>query len=285
MEINFNIKYIVSCIIGFVLMCAVFSGMYTVDQGERVVLLRNGAIVDTKEPGLHLKIPFIDTAKHISVQSVNLQYDKMATYSRDQQPAELRVSVNFRATPSQVETIYSTYGSLQGMVDRVLTPNVYKSTKEVFGRFAAAEVVQDRQRFGVEVYERLKQDIGDRMVIESIQVENIDFSNVYEQSVEQRMLAEVEVQKVKQNWEKEKVAADITRTKAQADADAKFAMASATAKSIEVQGAAEATAISAKGKALRDNPELVSLMQAEKWDGKLPTTMIPNSTLPFMNMR
>lgn len=283
MEIS--IKQIVAGVIGFILLCAVISGMYTVDEGERVVLLRNGAFVETKEPGLHLKVPFIDSAKHISVQSVNLSYSKMATYSRDQQPAELVVSVNFRVTPAQVEDVYRTYGSLQGMVDRILTPNVYKSTKEVFGRFAASEVVQDRQRFGVEVYDRLKQEVGERMVIESIQVENVDFSTAYEQSVEQRMLAEVEVQKVKQNWEKEKVSADITRTQAAATADAALLEAQAKAKAVELQGEAQAKAIASKGKALRENPELIQLTQAEKWDGKLPSTMVPNGAMPMMNIK
>ena len=278
-------KSIFAGIIGVVLLCCVLMGMYTVDQGERVVLLRNGAIVETKEPGLHVKIPFIDTAKHISVQTNTLQYDNMATYSRDQQPATLRISVTFHAVPTSVEEIYSQYGSLQGMSDRIVGPNVFKATKEVFGTFTAAEVVQDRTRFGTDVYTRLKELLGERVVIESVQVENIDFSNAYEESVEKRMLAEVAVQEVKQNWEREKVSADITRTKAQADADSKLAMAIATAKSVEMQGAAQATAIAAKGKALRENPELVQLMQAEKWDGVLPTTMVPGSAVPFMNMK
>jgi uncharacterized membrane protein YqiK len=88
------------------------------------------------------------------------------------------------------------------------------------------------------------------------------------------MLAEVEVQKVKQNWEREKVQADIVETKAGAEATA-----------IRLKGQAEADAINARGKALRDNPSLVGLVQAEKWDGKLPTTMIPNSALPIFNMK
>jgi hypothetical protein len=40
----------------------------------------------------------------------------------------------------------------------------------------------------------------------------------------------------------------------------------------------------ARGRALRDNPMLIDLVQAERWNGALPTTMIPDSTVPFMNM-
>ncbi len=41
----------------------------------------------------------------------------------------------------------------------------------------------------------------------------------------------------------------------------------------------------AKGIALRANADLVQLQAVEKWDGKLPTTMVPGSALPFVNLR
>jgi hypothetical protein len=52
-----------------------------------------------------------------------------------------------------------------------------------------------------------------------------------------------------------------------------------------LQGDAEAHAINARGKALRDNPSLVELVQAEKWNGVLPTTMVPGSAVPFINVK
>jgi regulator of protease activity HflC (stomatin/prohibitin superfamily) len=264
---------------------SLLSSYYTVDQGERVVLLRNGAVIGSSEPGLHFKIPVIDKAIRISVQSRKAEYDRMNSYSKDQQPAEIKMSVNYRVSPAQAQDVYATYGSLDGMIDRVLSPSVYKASKEVFGRYTAVSVIQERAKFGQDVFEAIVSAVGDKLTIESIQVENIDFSNAYEQSIEQRMLAEVEVQKVKQNWEKEKVSADITRTKAQAEADASLAQAMATAKAIEMKGNAEASAIDAKGKALRDNPALVQLIQAEKWDGKLPSTMVPGNAVPFIGVK
>ncbi|HQQ63595.1 MAG TPA: prohibitin family protein [Pseudomonadales bacterium] len=278
-------KGIIAAATGLVLVLVGFSSWYTVDQGERAVILRNGAVVGEAEPGLHFKVPVIDRAVYISVQSHKVEFERMAAYSKDQQPAEIKLSVNFHAAPSQARDIYATYGSLEGMVDRVLRPNVNKASKEVFGQYTAVSAIQERAKFGTDVYQAISNAVGDKLAIDAVQIENVDFSNAYEQSIEQRMLAEVEVQKVKQNWEKEKVSADITRTKAQAEADAKLAQATAEAKAIEMKGAAEATAIQSKGAALRDNPGLVSLIQAEKWDGKLPTTMVPNTTVPFLNVK
>src|SRR6266496_3515540 len=58
------------------------------------------------------------------------------------------------------------------------------------------------------------------IIIESVQLENIEFSANYLHSIEQRMLAEVEVQKLQQNAEREKVQAQITVTQANAKANA-----------------------------------------------------------------
>jgi uncharacterized membrane protein YqiK len=107
-----------------------------------------------------------------------------------------------------------------------------------------------------------------------VQIENIDFSEVYEQSVEQRMLAQVEIQRREQNLRTTEVESQIARTKAEGEASA-----------IRLRGEAEAAAIRARADALRANADLVQLQAVEKWDGKLPTTMVPGSALPFLNLQ
>jgi regulator of protease activity HflC (stomatin/prohibitin superfamily) len=132
-------------------------------------------------------------------------------------------------------------------------------------------------------------------VIESVQVEDIKFSAAYENSIEEKQLATVEVQKRQQELAQQKVQAEITVTQAQAQADAQIAQATAAATSvklaadaeahaIQVKGDAEAAVIANRGKALRDNPGVVDLIQAEKWDGQLPNTMPPNGTVPFLDL-
>jgi hypothetical protein len=40
----------------------------------------------------------------------------------------------------------------------------------------------------------------------------------------------------------------------------------------------------ARAKALGTNPNLVTLMQAERWNGVLPTTMVPGWAVPFVSV-
>lgn len=260
-----------------------FGSWYTVDQGERAIVLRNGEIVATAEPGLGWKLPILDSLAKLSVQSRIASYSGMATYSRDQQPATMKVSVNYRINAGAVGEVYSNYGTEQAMLDRLVSPRVQAETKNVFGRFNAAEAIQQRERLNLEVHQSLQEAVQGPVIIEAVQIEEIDFSAAYEQSVEQRMLAEVEVQKIRQNLERERVQAEIVTTQAGASADAVRLAAQAEADAIRLRGNAEAEAIDARGQALRDNPALVQLVQAERWNGVLPTTMLPNGTVPFLN--
>ncbi|HLX13811.1 MAG TPA: hypothetical protein VKS24_01225 [Bradyrhizobium sp.] len=54
---------------------------------------------------------------------------------------------------------------------------------------------------------------------------------------------------------------------------------------IRVTSEAEAAAIEAGAKALGTNPNLVTLVQAERWNGVLPTTMVPGSGVPFVSVK
>jgi len=284
MNARFIVGAGVAATVGLFALTVIGGSFYTIDSGDRGVLLRNGAVVGTAEPGLGFKLPIIDSVKEISVRANARRYEGVAAYSKDQQTAELVISVNYRLPSDQVEQIYSEYGGEEGVLTRLLDRQVYNEVKNVFGKYNAVTAINDRGRLVADVQTALQSIVKGPIIIESVQIENIDFSNVYEDSIEARMLAEVEVQKVKQNAEREKVQAEIAVIQAQAQADSQLAQAKAAAEATRLKGEAEAAAIRAKADALRDNAGLIALTQAEKWDGKLPTTMIPGSTVPFMDM-
>jgi len=262
----------------------VLGSWYTIDQRERGVILRNGKLIGVATPGLGFKIPFIDTIVKISLETQRARFDKVHSYSRDQQPANLAISVNFRATEDKVDDLYSQFGSLRGYADRVLFPKVNAEAKIVFGQFNAVTAIQERGRLNAEVMAAVLKAAAGPVVIEAVQIENLDFSAEYEKSIEQRMLAEVEVQRLRQNAEREKVQAEIVVTKATAEANAVRQRAQAEADAIRLRGEAEASAIRARGAALGDNPNLIGLVQAEKWDGRLPVTMLPGGAVPMLNL-
>jgi regulator of protease activity HflC (stomatin/prohibitin superfamily) len=258
---------------GLVVAYLLFASWYQVDQGERAVVLRFGQLVGTSEPGLHFKLPWVDTVRMISVQNQNNRYTNLEAYSRDQQPANLTVSVTYVVVdPSE---LYTQYGDLETAVRRLIDPRLTAGIKTIFGQYDAVRAIQERAAlnndFGTAATAAID---GGPINIISVQIENIDFSDAYEQSVEQRMLAQVEIQKREQNLRTTEVEAQIARTKAEGEAEA-----------TRLRGEAEASAIRARAEALRMNADLVQLQAVEKWDGKLPTTMVPSTALPFIDLQ
>jgi regulator of protease activity HflC (stomatin/prohibitin superfamily) len=281
---RFNAMWLLVPAAGLFLLILIMGSWYTVDQGERGVHLRNGAVVGSSEPGLGFKLPIFDTIKRVSVQNLTIQYDKVQAYSKDQQTAEIRVSVSFHVPPGNVVELYSEYGSIEGLTSRLVDRQVPTQVENVFGQYTAVSAVQNRVQLVADVANAIKREVKGPIVIDSVQIENIDFSDAYEKSIELRMQAEVLVQTEKQNLEKEKVNAEIAVTQARGQAESALAMARANAESTRIKGEAEAAAIRAKADALASNQNLVELTKAEKWNGVLPTTMVPNSATPFLNV-
>jgi len=147
--------------------------------------------------------------------------------------------------------------------------------KTIFGQYDAVRAIQERAALNDDFSSAVTSAIsGSPVTIISVQIENIDFSDAYEQSVEQRMLAQVEIQRREQNLRTTEVEAQIARTRAEGEASA-----------IRLRGEAEGAAIRARAEALRSNADLVQLQAVEKWDGKLPTTMVPSTALPFIDLQ
>ncbi len=268
-----------------VLAAIAFNSFFTIDQGYRGVVLRLGAVVRLAEPGLGLKVPFIDRVVTIRVQTNSKLYERLESYSRDQQLAELRMSVTYRLVPEKVDEVYAQFGSEEGLVSRLIDRRVNELVRTVFGQFNAVEAIQQRASFNQKVSDAIVAVIDPTIVvIESVQVEDVAFSAAYEQSVEARMMAEVEVQRRSQELEQQRIQAQIVVTQAQGNADARVAEAKAQAEATILAGDAEASAIRAKAEALQSSPNLIALITAENWDGKLPVTMLPGSSVPFINV-
>src|SRR6202165_3608211 len=113
-----------AAVIGLIALVAIMGGWYTVDQTERAVLLRNGAVVGTAQPCLGFKIPLIDSVEKISVRTSTYTSCTLNSYSYDQQPADLKISVTLRASPDKVADLYAKFGRLDTAVNQVVNPVV-----------------------------------------------------------------------------------------------------------------------------------------------------------------
>lgn len=291
--------FVVGAVVALILL---FGSCYTVSSQQRAVITRLGAVTSVTDPGPHLKLPFVDTVHKIPVITESVQWinegdghqrgsdQRMESYSKDQQPARIGVKITYHMKPDKVSlvTVFTQYGDAEGYRERVLVPRAFEAVKVIFGTYDAVRAIQERGALIKDIdmlYRKMVETDGSPVVIEGVQILDISFSQAYENAVEQRMQAQVEVQKQGQILEQERKKAEIVEVQARAAANARLAEAEAIAKAISLKGEAEATAIRAKGRALAENPGLPDLIRAERWNGQGPTSVVPGSAIPLVNVR
>ena len=104
--------------------------------------------------------------------------------------------------------------------------------------------------------------------MDEFSIANFDFSDDYERAVEAKQVAQQNALKAKN---------DLDRIKT--EAEQRVATAKAEAEAIAVQSQAANNDKYIQLKALE-----VQMKAIEKWSGVLPTQMIPDATLPFINL-
>jgi regulator of protease activity HflC (stomatin/prohibitin superfamily) len=280
-----TVKNIVLALVALAVVATLLGTSYTVNDRERGVILRNGKVIGIADAGLHLKIPVVDSVVFLPITNQAIKFDKLTAYSRDQQTATLRVSVSYHIAEADVKDVYTKFSSLEGLESRLIARQVPTQVENVFGRYAAADAVQRRNEFGVDIEKAIRSTVVGPLIIDSVQVENIDFDESYEENIRKMMEKEVAIATQKNDTLLKIQINQATVNAAQAEADSQLARAKANAEATRLNGDAEAYAIEVKAKALAQNQNLVELTKAEKWDGALPTTMVPNSSVPFLNVK
>lgn len=276
-----SIKAIVAGFIAVFVLIAAWASSFTTVETERTVVLSNGKFVEVAQPGLHFVMPFITSTYDISNISESRRWEKLQAYSRDQQPADMSVSISFNVEPGQVELLYKKYNKVENMISRVIDRQVPQALENVFGQYTAMSAVQDRTKLVADLNKAVKESLKNEPVtITSIQIEGLSFSPAYDKAVEDRMTAQVAVEQSQQELEKARITSQIRTTNAKAEADATYAALEAEAKGIKAKGDAEASAIKAKGDALKQAGDtLVAYTYATTWNGVGATTVLPNSSL------
>jgi len=264
---------------------AILSSFYTVSEGHVGVIKRFGEAKSQENPGLHFKVPFIETVEMIEVRT-RKNAEKMASSTKEQMPVTVEVSVNWTVNKEAALDLFKKYGGLTQFEQRILDPRFRSATKDTIPQFEAEQLIQDRASAIQGIEHRLAQEMeGFPVVVDNIQIENIQLPTKYINSIEikqtEKNLAAAEEHKL------ERQRLEALRAVNTADAEAKgiLKIAEAEAQAIILKGRAEAQAIDLKAKALENSPLIVKLTEAQRWDGKLPTTLLGQGTMPIMDMR
>ena len=106
---------------GALLALTILMTLFIVPEGHVAVVKRFGEATHQVEPGLHWKVPFVDTITEIEVRTRRAQ-EELASATDEQMPVRASVSVNWTVNKSLAIDLFRQYGGLDQFENRILEP-------------------------------------------------------------------------------------------------------------------------------------------------------------------
>lgn len=236
----------------------------------------------TKDAGVVVKAPWQSIVKMDNrVQEVSID---LSAFSSDIQEVATSVTVGYRINQANAMTIYKEVG--RKYEDVLILPRVPEVVKAVVAHYDASSLISNRDAVAEQMDAQLRSVLAQYNIdLFYISITNFDFTDTFTDAVEAKVKAQQEKEKAETDAEKRRV-------EAQATADADLIAAKAEAEKSKVAADAELYAAQKKAEAndaLTDSLDS-NLLEYYRitgvdalWDGKLPTYVGGESSVPVLN--
>jgi len=240
-----------------------FSSFTVISAGHTGVVVTLGEVNPvTLTEGLHFVNP-ISQIKDVNVQLQKTQLTGASASTKDLQQVHTDIVVQYRLNAEHVPRIYKEFGL--NVDEKVLGPAINEAFKTVTAHYTSEELITKRGVVSDEIQNSLKGKVAPFNIdVSGISLVNFGFSAEYQKAIEQKVIATQQTAKAEQ---------DLARIKV--EAASRIAQAEGEAKAIAIQ----ASAIQSNG-----GQNYVQLQWIEKWDGKLPSTVLNGSNGMMLNM-
>ncbi|MFN8656372.1 MAG: prohibitin family protein [Candidatus Obscuribacterales bacterium] len=247
-------------ILGFILFGGIFvctSFAIVIPPGYAgVVFNRMEGVQKTVLPtGFHLIIPFLQTVYTHDIRTQNMTFTGEEAVSADQQVIHTDITVNFHPVPEFLGALYQSVGF--DYDTKVVTPVVREALKAEIAKQPVDKLLANREEVSAAIRAYVEKKLAERHIeMELISLTNLRFSQEYQNAVEMKQVALQQAEAKRNELQKAKVEADITRTAADA----------------------EAYKILATNKALGSSPEYVRLEAIRKLNPNAEVIYVPHGS-------
>lgn len=205
-----RLAYVITTIIVCVLMLFMCS-FKTIKSGEVGLRVRYGKITDTSlTEGVNWKIPFVEKIVKVNVKVQKTELDTEAS-TKDLQVINTTIAVNYRVDVKKASDLYRNVGNKYE--ETILQPAIKESVKNAIAQFNAEEITTNRGTVSASCLETIQEKVKKYgIIIEDFNLTNFNFSQEYTKAIEEKQVAQ-------QNLEKAKLDAERKITEAQATAE------------------------------------------------------------------
>ena len=239
--------------LGFVLLT---QSIFVVKETERAVKLRFGEIVEFDvEPGLHFKLPIVNTVRKFDARILTLDAAPQSYLTSEKKALTVDSFVKWRV--SDVAKYYTTTGGDEERLRRLLIQRVDAGLRNEFGSRTVKEVVSgQRDELMDKLSSQLNSIAKDELGVEVIdlRVKKIDLPPEVSESVFNRM-----------RTERERLAKELrAQGNEGADKDKTFILADAYREAEEIKGNGDAIATATYANAYSKDPEFYDFTRSLK---------------------
>lgn len=247
-------------IIGFILLIILICNTIVfVATGEIGVVTQFGAVQDrVMTAGLNFKAPFVQGVRKINCKTQELTTNNNGA-SKDLQDIAIDVSINYSVNVEKAPDLYKAVG--KDYEDIILKPIVADTVKTAVAEYTAEETITKRAELSSRIYDKLNTRLNEQgILVSNVNITNLNFSEAYNQAIEDKQVAQQRVLTAQQELETTKIEAEKKVAEAQGIADAnKILNESLTETNLEKQR------LDNQAKAI------------EKWNGVLPSTTLSDT--------
>jgi len=205
----------------------------------------------------------ISNVKYVDVRLQRANLNNASAGTKDLQQVHTDIVINYRLTANKVPHIYKEFGL--DVDTKVLGPAMNEAFKSVTGHYTSEELVTKRQEVSDTIQQRLAEKLAPFDInVQNISLVNFGFSAAYQQAIESKVIATQQKQKAEQDLERIKV--------------------ESASRIAQAKGEAEAIAIQAQAIQSNGGQQYVQLQWIDKWDGKLPHTVVGADSKALMSI-
>ena len=241
--------------VGVVLIAVIAFNLFsfTVDETRKAAVLRFGEIVRlVEEPGLHFKVPFIQSVTYLEDRVLNYDIQPLDVYTADQKRLAIDNYAIWRVGDPQlfIESTGGRLSSAQWRIDEI----VFSDLRNILASHTLDEIVSEKRTAYLEQVTELSRaklaNFG--IVLIDVRIIRADLPTEIEQAVFERMRSERQRIAAQLRAEGEEQARQITST---ADKDVEIILADANKDAEKVRGEGDAQALEIYAEAYNQDPD------------------------------
>lgn len=223
------------------------SSFHQVEAGEVAVVKTLGKVNGIRMPGTYFDFYLFNDYIYFDTTIQKLEI-RTSSYSSDAQTMDIEMTVQYKIDPTKAEDILTEYISLDSLSQRI-EKVADDNAKSILSKYTAMKIIETRASISPEVQEAVKLAIDEKYyaTVTAVNLTNIDFTDEFEKSVEDKVIAEQQkeaaITKAEQELEVAKLTAQAKIVEAEGNAESQkiIARASAEAMALKIVELAKST--------------------------------------------